>query len=266
MSEFFTSIFEALQQPEPEAKCALVQAIAMPHAADLQSASPFAPILEQPGQPEKPGLIAPQQVPKRSLHTQEGHAALIHAITHIEFNAINLALDAAWRFRDLPLDFYCDWLRVAQEEAQHFQLLREHLRTLGFDYGDFDAHSGLWDMARRTAHDPLVRMALVPRVLEARGLDVTPGMRKKLVQHGDLRAAEILEIIERDEIGHVAIGNRWYGYLCQQRGVDPLQTFQRLLQEYNAPDFPPPFHLEARRAAGFSPAELALLGIANAVR
>ena len=213
------------------------------------------------GRPSRPELVAPQAAPKRALSKPEGRAALVHSITHIEFNAINLALDAAYRFRGLPRDFYGDWLQVAAEEEYHFQLLRDHLRTLGYDYGDFAAHSGLWDMALRTAHDPLVRMALVPRLLEARGLDVTPGLRHKLTSTGDVAAARILEIIERDEIGHVIIGNRWYGYLCALRGLDPVEHFQQLLTQYDAPSFGPPFHVEARRAAGFSEREIALLGL-----
>ena len=261
MSVFFTSLYQTLMAAQPDTKCALVKALPMLGPGDMEEVPVVPHPPDQPGRPEKPRLVDPQRVPKRAFHTLAGRATLIHAIAHIEFNAINLALDAMYRFRGLPLDYYRDWQRVAQEEAQHFALLRAHLQTLGHDYGDFDAHNGLWDMARRTAHDPLVRMALVPRVLEARGLDVTPAMREKLLKHGDRKAAQILDIIERDEIGHVAIGNRWYGYLCQQRGVDPFATFLRLLQEYEVPNFRPPFHLDARRAAGFSAQELELLGL-----
>ena len=148
---------------------------------------------------------------------------------------------------------------VAAEEAQHFQLLCAHLHRLGHDYGDFAAHNGLWEMAMKTAHDPLVRMALVPRVLEARGLDATPAIAEKLRVAGDEKAAGILAIIERDEIGHVAIGNRWYLYLCHERGLEPATTFRQLLMEYDAPPLRPPFNLEARRASGFDEAELSWL-------
>jgi len=215
--------------------------------------------IDQPGHPDKPLLIAPQKVPRRRAETVTGRAALIHALAHIEFNAINLALDAAHRFADMPPGYYTDWLRVADEEALHFVLLNAHLATLGHVYGDFPAHNGLWDMALKTAHDPLVRMALVPRVLEARGLDATPLIVDKLRAAKDLRMVEILAIIERDEIGHVAIGSRWYGWLCAARGLAPEPTFRQLLVDYDAPPLKPPFNLAARRAAGFSEPELAWL-------
>jgi uncharacterized ferritin-like protein (DUF455 family) len=215
--------------------------------------------IESPGRPEKPPLVPPQNVPRRSAGTREGHAALIHALAHIEFNAINLALDAAYRFRGLPRDYYTDWLQVASEEAYHYRLLRDHLCTLGYDYGAFSAHDGLWEMAVKTAHDPLHRMALVPRLLEARGLDASPAIIAKLRNIGDARGAEILEIILRDEIGHVRVGNRWYEYFCTQRGLNPAEEFQKLLKEYGASRPRPPFHREARRAAGFNDVELRYL-------
>jgi uncharacterized ferritin-like protein (DUF455 family) len=177
-------------------------------------------------------------------------------LAHIEFNAINLALDAAHRFVGMPPAYYADWLRVADEEATHFDLLNSHLATLGHVYGDFSAHNGLWDMALKTAHDPLVRMALVPRVLEARGLDATPLIVDKLKAVNDMHMVEILGIIERDEIGHVAIGSHWYGWLCGTRGLEPEATFRQLLADYDAPPLKPPFNLAARRAAGFSEPEL----------
>lgn len=212
--------------------------------------------VDQPGHPEKPLLIPPQQVPRRRANTVPGRAALVHALAHIEFNAINLALDAAHRFAGMPSGYYADWLRVADEEALHFDLLNTHLATLGHTYGDFPAHNGLWEMALKTAHDPLVRMALVPRVLEARGLDATPLIVGKLKAAGDTRMVEILGIIERDEIGHVAIGSHWFGWLCAARGLDPDPTFRQLLIDFDAPPLKPPFNLEARRAAGFSESEL----------
>jgi uncharacterized ferritin-like protein (DUF455 family) len=218
-----------------------------------------AQIINTPGRPEKPQLVPPQNVPRRSAGTRAGHAALIHALTHIEFNAINLALDAAYRFSQLPRDYYTDWLQVAFEEAYHFGLLREHLRSLGHDYGSFDAHGGLWEMAVKTAHDPLHRMALVPRLLEARGLDASPAIITKLRNIGDARGADILEIILRDEIGHVRVGNHWYEYFCAQRRLDPADEFQKLLKQYGASSPRPPFHTTARRAAGFSEVELRYL-------
>jgi uncharacterized ferritin-like protein (DUF455 family) len=199
-------------------------------------------------------------VPTRSPFTLEGRAALLHAIAHIEFNAINLALDAAWRFAGMPDAFYRDWLRVASEEALHFSLLREHLQSLGFDYGDFDAHDGLWLMTQRTAHDVTARMALVPRTLEARGLDATPPLQQKFARAGDTRAVEILAVILRDEVGHVAIGNRWYRWLCDRDGHDPLRLYGELAERYQAPRLRPPFNRAARAAAGFTEDEIDALG------
>jgi uncharacterized ferritin-like protein (DUF455 family) len=212
-----------------------------------------------PGWPARPALVPPSQLPQRNAFDVVGRAALLHAVAHIEYNAIALALDAAWRFAGMPRAYYLDWARVAGEEALHFSLLQQHLATLGHAYGDFAAHDGLWTMAERTRSDTLARMALVPRTLEARGLDVTPAMRARFARAGDARAAEILDVILRDEIGHVAIGNRWYRWLCELDGLDPLQAYARLAQEHRAPRPRPPFNLEARRAAGFDAAELAAL-------
>lgn len=212
-----------------------------------------------PGRPDRPLLKPPKDVPTRSPFTPQGRAALLHAIAHIEFNAINLALDAAFRFAGMPVPFYADWLRVASEEALHFSLLREHLRSLGHDYGDFDAHDGLWLMTQRTADDVVARMALVPRTLEARGLDATPPLQAKFARAGDARAVEILAIILRDEVGHVAIGNRWYRWLCERDGLDPFTHYERLTERHQAPRLRPPFNFEAREAAGFNAQELAKL-------
>lgn len=212
-----------------------------------------------PGRPEKPAMVSALAVDKRKLSTAEGRAALIHSLAHIEFNAINLALDAIYRFRELPLKYYDDWLKVAAEEAGHFILLRNWLRTQGYEYGDFSAHNGLWEMAVITAHDPLVRMALVPRVLEARGLDVLPGIMHKLASAGAHDAVAIMKTILHDEVGHVAIGNHWYNYLCKQRDLEPLTTFRTLLHEYNAPRLRGPLHTSARLAAGFTAAEMKML-------
>lgn len=254
---------ECLRIPDPDAKLGAVAALwsdwqtgVIAFAADDDPPQ----AIEIPGRPARPVLVPPRDVGRRSLHTREGHAALIHALAHIEFNAINLALDAVYRFRDLPREYYGDWLKVAAEEADHFRLLRDHLRTLGYDYGDFPAHDGLWQMCCKTAHDALTRMALVPRLLEARGLDVNPAIAKKLQGIGDARGVEILGIILRDEIGHVRVGNRWYEHLCVRRGVVPADEFQRLLKEYGAPQPRRPLHVEARMAAGFSVAELKYLG------
>lgn len=211
------------------------------------------------GHPDKPELVAARDLPRRRNSADTGVATLIHAVTHIEFNAINLALDAVARFAGMPRQYYGDWLKVAFEESQHFTLLRNHLITLGYDYGHFPAHGGMWEMAQKTHHDVLIRMALVPRVLEARGLDVTPKMMNKLRGGGDHRAVEILEIILREEIGHVKIGTHWFNYLCEQRNVDSLATFKDLLDNYFAGELRGPFNTEARKLADFTDAEMALL-------
>ncbi|MDK2123710.1 ferritin-like domain-containing protein [Parachitinimonas caeni] len=244
----------------PEAKVAGTQAVYQRWLDGLLTPESGMLVLpNQPGRPSKPVLISPQEVPRRRLNTPEGRAALIHAIAHIEFNAIDLALDAVARFDGMPESYYADWLRVAAEEALHFSLLQGHLQTLGYDYGDFPAHRGLWDMADRTRHDVLDRMALVPRLLEARGLDATPGIQARLTQVGDLAAVSILDVVLRDEIGHVAIGNRWYHWLCEQRGLAPLPTFRDLLDRYQAPRQTGVPNREARRLAGFNDEELAVL-------
>jgi uncharacterized ferritin-like protein (DUF455 family) len=212
-----------------------------------------------PGKPDKPELVSPLRVKRRAMNTPDGRAILVHALAHIEFNAINLALDAIWRFAGMPGDYYADWLQVADEEALHFSLLTGHLQKQGYAYGDFPAHNSLWEMAAKTQHDILARIALVPRTMEARGLDATPQVRAKFAQAGDMAAADILDIILRDEIGHVAIGNLWFKWLCEQRGMEPVATYTRLAAEYQAPAMRGPFNLEARRAAGFSELELAAL-------
>ena len=260
-SDLFCAANACLKQSDVDEKLALTRRLAAQWRAgalNLDSASDVEPISE-PGRPQRPRLVAPRDLHRRSLHTPEGHGALIHAIAHIEFNAINLAWDAVYRFRGLPRAFYDDWVRVADEEAYHFGLVRDHLRSLGFEYGDFDAHNGLWEMAQKTAADPLVRMALVPRVLEARGLDVTPGIMKKLADRGDEAAVAVLEIILRDEIGHVEIGSRWFQYLCERRGLDAGQTFRQLLDHYMMGRKSGPLHRSARLAAGFSEDELDFL-------
>ncbi|GAB3453373.1 ferritin-like domain-containing protein [Massilia terrae] len=254
---------EWLVETAPEAKAAGVLALA---AASLSGDTTLDCALELktsatiPGRPPQPELVPPRLVGRRSMVTVEGRAMLIHALAHIEFNAMNLALDAIWRFAGMPPDYYTDWLRVAKEEAEHFSMLEAHLRSLGSRYGDFPAHDSLWEMAEKTRGDVLARMALVPRTLEARGLDATPGVRAKLAQAGDMAAAGILDIILREEVGHVEIGNRWYGYLCAQRGVDPRATYAELATFHKAPVLKGPFNIEARRRAGFTETELADLG------
>ncbi len=209
-----------------------------------------------PGRPERPVLVAHTELKQRSVKSPDGRAALMHALAHIELNAIDLAVDLTWRFAGMPDAFYLDWMQVAREEAYHFGLLSDRLAELGHAYGDFPAHNALWNMAEKTKHDLLARIALVPRTLEARGLDASPPIRNKLVSVGDRRGAEILDIILRDEIGHVQVGNRWYRHLCEARGLDPIATYDELAARHGAPRLRGPFNLEARRAAGFSEEEL----------
>ena len=243
--------------PDVDEKLERARALHADWLAGRLAPEPLAlPPVETPGRPARPELVPPAQVPQRRIGTPEGHAALIHAVAHIEFNAINLACDAAWRFQGLPPAFYGDWLQVAAEEAHHFSLLRDRLRELGRDYGDFPAHDGLWELARRTADDPLRRMALVPRVMEARGLDVTPGMMARFRRIGDQATVAVLEVILRDEVGHVAAGSRWFRHLCEARGLDPEEHYFRLLEEAFRGGIRCPLHREARRRAGFSEQEL----------
>lgn len=260
MDELRRAALELLRLDEPSAQAAAVRALygrASSLWIDLD-----APIDEPPGvpgRPPRPRLVAPAALPARTIHTRSGRAALLHAVAHIEANAIRLALDAVWRFAGLPADYYRDWLRIAAEESHHFSLLAEHLASLDCRYGDFDAHDGLWSMVERTRHDLVARMALVPRTLEARGLDATPPMQARLARAGDTRAVEILDVILRDEVGHVAVGNRWYRWLCERERLDPLAHYAQLVERYHAPRLRPPFNHAARRRAGFTEAELLAL-------
>ena len=249
-----TSVLIPLLNPDPVAKAQGVfdLGLDLPIDANAVIASP----LGIPGRPAKPKLVPPKTIPHWSLVTTKGRAALVHALAHIEFNAIDLALDMVWRFPGMPEQFYKDWVVIAKEEALHFTLLRDHLVSLGFDYGDFDAHNTLWEMADKTKNDVLARVALVPRMLEARGLDATPAVRNKLVSVGDMKAGKILDLILKDEIGHVATGNHWFRWICQQRQLDPISTYADLVNHHQAPKLQPPFNLEARRKAGFLEEEL----------
>ena len=220
------------------------------------STSPAAEAIGAPGRPERPQLVPQRQVPHRGIGTQEGRAALVHAVAHIEFNAINLAWDAVYRFRGMPADYYTDWASCANDEARHFALLSARLTELGHVYGDFDAHNGLWEMAEKTAHHDTARMALVPRVLEARGLDVTPGMIERLRAVGDEPTIAILEVILREEVAHVAAGTRWFRWCCERDALDPRETFLDLLRDYMGRNLRGPFNRPARLAAGFDEDEL----------
>ena len=258
MNDLIATVRQALSTPDVDEKIRLTrQAMYGLHKDSCMSLEFGTPLpVDSPGRPARPRLVRGAKVAKRGFGTVEGRITMMHAIAHIEFNAINLALDAVQRFSDMPEPYYRDWMQVAQEEAYHFELVRAHLRHLGAEYGDFDAHGSLWEMCENTAHDVLHRMALVPRVLEARGLDVTPGIMEKLAQAGDDNAVSLLEIILRDEIGHVSIGNRWFLYCCEQRGLDAEATFFTLLEQYYPRGLFGPFNLDARQQAGFSKSEL----------
>ena len=260
MASLFDAARACLDADTPEAKLALTAQAAADFAegmfATLEDEREPEPI-RMPGRPLRPHLVHPRDLPRRGFGSDEGRAAFIHAVAHIEFNAIDLAWDAVYRFRQFPADYYRDWVGVAADEARHFAMLRARLHGFGHDYGDFDAHNGLWEMAEKTAHDALARMALVPRVLEARGLDVTPGMIDKLRSLGDAATADILAVILREEVAHVAAGSRWYRWCCEVHGVEPRARFRELLAQYARPVLHGPFNLEARSAAGFDDDELA---------
>jgi len=262
MQNIFETALNCIAAADPDHKCLLTQQAHQAWEAntlDFSMPAHGPDAIADPGRPERPPLVPPSQLQPRKLASEQGRAAFLHALAHIEFNAINLAWDAVYRFRDMPQDFYTDWLEVAADEARHFALLRERLRDLGYDYGDFPAHDGLWDMAVRTSHDILVRMALVPRVLEARGLDVTPSMISRLQQLGDMDSARVLDVILHDEIGHVASGSRWFNYLCRERGLEPLDTFRQLLAEFLPGPVRSPLNVAARIKAGFGDSEIEML-------
>jgi uncharacterized ferritin-like protein (DUF455 family) len=212
---------------------------------------------DRPARPDRPVLCPPRDVPSRRITTSAaGRVALIHAIAHIELNAVDLALDMACRFvgESLPDDFYHDWLGVADDEARHFLMLDDRLRQLGASYGDLPAHDGLWQAADATKHDLLARLAIAPLVLEARGLDVTPAMIDRLNAVGDDETAAALGVIMRDEVGHVAVGKRWFDYVCGLRRLDPVSKWHSLVKRYFHGDLKPPFNIAARQAARFAAA------------
>ncbi|MDO5666190.1 MAG: ferritin-like domain-containing protein [Alcaligenaceae bacterium] len=253
---------EALILPDPCSKVITVESMDLDGGYSIDGAADYRSLAEHsqiPGRPSKPELVDPKAVGMRSVHTDEGRATLLHAIAHIEFNAINLHLDIVWRFPNQSDTFYLDWLRVVKEEAKHFRLLRQRLGAMGYDYGSYTAHNGLWDMAEKTKNNLLARLALVPRTLEARGLDVTPGIQKRLAQAGDHKSVAILDIILEEEVGHVEVGNRWYLAECEALQLDPIEAYAELLKTYGVANPRGPFNKEARKLAGFSDEELAWL-------
>lgn len=213
------------------------------------------PLPERPGRPEKPELVPPKAVEKRSLHTLNGRIATLHAIAHIELNAVDLALDIVARFatEPVPNSFFDGWMQVAFEEAKHFRMVRARLNDLGADYGDMPAHDGLWQAAHSTRNDLTARLAVVPLILEARGLDVTPSLQAKIRESGDAETAAILDVIYNDEKGHVAIGAKWFRFLCARERRDPAATFQRLVRANFRGSLKAPFNDIARAEAGLTP-------------
>jgi uncharacterized ferritin-like protein (DUF455 family) len=208
---------------------------------------------DRPARPAHPPLLPPSEVPRRRINTAtRGRVALLHALAHIELNAIDLAWDIIARFAtpELPKRYFTDWVHVAAEEARHFSLLSQRLAELDAAYGDLPAHDGLWDSAIATRHDLAARLAVVPLVLEARGLDVTPAMTAKLRAAGDDRSADILDVIYQEEIGHVRIGHRWFAFVCAARGLAPESAWRGYVATYFKGELKPPFNAEARTAAG----------------
>lgn len=210
---------------------------------------------DRPGRPDKPELVPPTQVTRRSLHSRRGRIALLHAIAHIELNAIDLALDIVARFAAtrMPQSFFDGWMRVASEEAKHFNMVRQRLYALDADYGDMPAHDGLWQAAHDTRNDLTARLAVVPLILEARGLDVTPSLRAKMREAGDEDSAAVLDVIYQDEKTHVAVGAKWFRFLCARQGKDPAETFRHLVRANFRGGLKPPFNDIARAAAGLTP-------------
>ncbi|RIX41947.1 MAG: DUF455 family protein [Rhodocyclales bacterium GT-UBC] len=258
-TSLFVALAAALAASDIDTKISLTERLASDWLAGKLDCRHPAPVALSCGRPEQPELVQPKEVEQRNPKTPEGRARLLHAIVHIEFTAINLALDHAARFRNMPEQYYADWIAVAAEEAMHFELLRQRLRSLDHDYGDFPAHAGLWEMAEKTSGDVLVRMALVPRLLEARGLDATPPIQRRLEACGDHESAQALDVILRDEIGHVGLGDRWFRHLCAERQLPAEETYRQLLDGFNAPWPQASMNTEARLAAGFSAEELASL-------
>ena len=258
-SAFFKLALAALEAHQPDQKCALVQSLFEQTTKLDTSSTATAQDCGLPGYPTELNLVAPRELKRRGLQAQNGRNVLIHAIAHIEYNAMNLAVDAAYRFRGMPSQFYLDWMSVAADEARHFTMLSQYLLDNGSFYGEFPAHNGLWEMAEKTASNVVARMALVPRVMEARGLDVTPKMIERLENVGDTEAARLLKIIYQDEIGHVNIGSYWFHFTCEHANLDPRTHFFALVEEHLHGELRGPFNLAARLQAGFDEFELAAL-------
>jgi uncharacterized ferritin-like protein (DUF455 family) len=260
MLELRAGALEALCIADPAAKVAAVKVLAR-DGRQIDVVREFIEPPGVPGRPARPALVRPGAVAQRSVATHEGRIALLHALAHIEFNAINLALDIVWRFAGLPEDFYREWVDVAREESHHFSLLHERLAEVDANYGDLPAHDGLWEMAAKTRSDLVARLALVPRTLEARGLDASPAVRAKFASAGDAKSAQIVDVILQDEIGHVRTGNRWFKFVCAMADLDPIGAQKAAAVRHGGPALRGPFNLHARRAAGFTDEELQALSL-----
>jgi len=258
MASVYPQLHALILETDPQVKCTgVAQLLKQVESLNFSSTPSNHPeSIHQPGYPARLALVPPRALTRRGIQKQSGRNVLMHSIAHIEYNAINLALDAAYRFRDQPPDYYHDWLTVAADEARHFRLIQDYLQQNDCDYGDHPAHNSLWDMAVQTDADVIARMALVPRVLEARGLDVTPGMIQRLQSVGDHAAVEILETIYQDEITHVRIGSKWFTFVCEQQGLNPRQTFAEMVDRYFHGELKGPYNIAARLQAGFDQAEL----------
>ena len=258
MNNIFTLAEKVLLSPSIEQKLSLTaDAFALLESGSLDFTNNDQLLsIDQVCFPDKPELIPPQKMPRRRLGTDKGRCAFIHAIAHIEFNAIHLAWDMLYRFRGLPEQFYIDWLIVAHDECRHFLMLNNHLQTLDCTYGDLPSHDSLWVMAVRTETDLLARLSLVPRYLEARGLDVTPAMLKKLHNVNDTETAKILDIILEEEVSHVEFGSKWLNYVCEQQNLSPVDVFFEKVKIYMKGQIRGPFNRELRLRAGFTEQEL----------
>ncbi len=245
---------QVLQTAGARDKAAAARAVARAYADDPAMSLGDTGAQDRPARPDEPPLMRPGAVPRRRINRgTKGRVALLHALTHIELNAIDLAFDILARFADAPLPraFFEDWLKVGDDEARHFLMLDDRLRELGSHYGEHPAHDGLWEASEKTAHDLMARLAIVPMVLEARGLDVTPAMIDKLDAAEDPESAALLRIIHDDEITHVAAGTRWFKYLCTIEGSNPVDRWQDLVRTYFKGDLKPPFNDDSREKADF---------------
>ncbi len=263
MDNLFSLAYQCLSESRLDEKLVLSELAASNILSGSTEVSPIDNDIKivKAGRPDKPTLIDPRDLPRRNMQNDEGRAAMIHSIAHIEFNAINLAWDLIYRFQDMPDDFYFDWTRVAAEETKHFQMLQSQLHTLGYEYGDFTAHNGLWDIADQTSHDVLLRLAVVPRILEARGLDVTPDLISRFRQINDESTTSMLELILEEEIGHVKTGTKWYRYQCEKLKLDPEEKFKQIAEQFLPSNNTKKINYEARLMAGFSQSELDYLAV-----